>query len=648
MRSARPTWEVGGGTVASYDGGYAAYVLAKAERERSAAATEARRQNLLRKELAWLRRGPPARTSKPRFRIDAANALIADEPPPRESMLLRRTAAARLGKSVYDVEDVSMAYGGRTLLDDVTWRIGPGDRFGLIGVNGAGKSTLLRLLDRRIEPQSGRVKVGETVRPAYLTQDVAELDPELRVLQAVEETGNVLATVDPRAGAGSARELTAGQLLESFGFPAARQWTRVGDLSGGERRRLQILRLLLGGANVLLLDEPTNDLDIDTLQALEDVLDTWPGSLVVVSHDRWFLERVTDTIVALTGDGRLSALARRGRRVPRAAQAPRRRVPRRATRNQAKRTGDPRAADRQRGRELLRLERLMERLDRRERELHEQLAAAATDAPEVMRLDADLRAVLGEKSEAEEGWLMLPPGKGRDRSVMSDVSDIDLSADAFWGQPLEGRYDAFRRLRATPGLTYYDAPDPRSAMIDPNASYSPWCATPTSRPPAPSRRSFSSAAGATSIPDLPPEFLEFFGSMINMDAPRHVRLRRIVSQAFTPADDEPHRSRRCRRGPHDRDPARRGAGGRRSRVRLRRRGRRTVAADRDLQPDGRAGQRGRSRLPLLERHPRSRRSGVRARRAATSEPCCWPPERSSPSSSPSCAGCAANPRPATS
>jgi ATPase subunit of ABC transporter with duplicated ATPase domains len=401
------TWEVGGGAVASYDGGYAAYVLAKAERDRNAAVTEARRQNLLRKELAWLRRGPPARTSKPRFRIDAANALIADEPPPRESMLLRRTAAARLGKSVYDVEDITMEYGGRVLLDDVTWRVGPGDRFGLIGVNGAGKSTLLRLLDKRIQPQSGQVKVGATVRPAYLTQDVAELDPQLRVLQAVEETGNVLTTIDPRASSG--RELTAGQLLESFGFPTARQWTRVGDLSGGERRRLQILRLLLGGANVLLLDEPTNDLDIDTLQALEDVLDTWPGSLVVVSHDRWFLERVTDTIVALTGDGRLAALPggvdeyleiRKRIAATAPAAAP------------AKRAGDSRTAERQRNKELLRLERLLERLDRRERLLHEQLAAAATNASEVQRLDADLRAVIGEKTEAEEGWLLLATSEG--------------------------------------------------------------------------------------------------------------------------------------------------------------------------------------------------------------------------------------------
>ncbi len=398
------TWEVGDGAVASYDGGYAAYVLAKAERERMAAVSEGRRQNLLRKELAWLRRGPPARTSKPRFRIDAANELIADEPPPRESMTLRRTAAARLGKSVYDAESVSIAYGGRPLLDDVTWRIGPGDRFGLIGVNGAGKSTLLRLLDGRLAPQSGVVKVGSTVRPAYLTQDVAELDPALRVLQAVEETGNSITTVDSRGASGSARELTAGQLLESFGFPAARQWTRVADLSGGERRRLQILRLLLGGANVLLLDEPTNDLDIDTLQALEDVLDTWPGSLVVVSHDRWFLERVTDTIVALTGDGKLAALPGG---VDEYLELRRRASTRTIAAPAGKRPGDSRAEERQRNKELQRLERVMERLERRERELHEQLAEAATDADAVLRLDAALRELIAEKAAAEESWLAL-------------------------------------------------------------------------------------------------------------------------------------------------------------------------------------------------------------------------------------------------
>jgi ATP-binding cassette subfamily F protein uup len=401
------TWEVADAQVNAYDGGYASYVLARAERDRMAASSEARRQNLLRKELAWLRRGPPARTSKPQFRIDAANALIANEPPARESMTLRRTAAARLGKSVYDAENITVEYGGRVLFDDVTWRIGPGDRIGVIGVNGAGKSTLLRMLDGRLEPQAGIVKVGKTVKPAYLTQDVAELDPQLRVLQAVEQTGQSVTTVDPKAGSGSSRELTAGQLLESFGFVAARQWTRVGDLSGGERRRLQILRLLLGGANVLMLDEPTNDLDIDTLQALEDVLDTWPGSLIVVSHDRWFLERVTDSIVALTGDGQLAALpggvdeylALRRKRT--------RNAPKSAPGASAKGAGDTRVDERQRGKDLQRLEKLMQRLDKKERQLHEELAAAATDATEVMRLDAALRDVIAEKITTEESWLEL-------------------------------------------------------------------------------------------------------------------------------------------------------------------------------------------------------------------------------------------------
>ncbi len=400
------TWEVGDGAVNAYDGGYAAYVLARAERQRVAATTESRRQNLLRKELAWLRRGPPARTSKPQFRIDAANALIADEPPARESLALRRTATARLGKSVYDVEDVSLAYGERVLLDDVTWRVGPGDRFGLIGVNGAGKSTLLGLLDGRVHPQGGVVKVGKTVRPAYLTQDVAELDPERRVLQAVEDAGSVLNTVDAGGKSGSARELTAGQLLESFGFPTARQWTRVGELSGGERRRLQILRLLLGGANVLLLDEPTNDLDIETLQALEDVLDTWPGSLVVVSHDRWFLERVADTIVALTGDGRLKALpggvdeylAIRAKRVAGAPAA--------ASKGVAA-TPKSGSDDRRRGKDLQRLERLIQRLDKREAQLHGELAAQSTDSQAVLKLDTELRGVIAEKAAAEDEWLAL-------------------------------------------------------------------------------------------------------------------------------------------------------------------------------------------------------------------------------------------------
>ena len=387
------TWEVAGGQVHMYDGGYSAYVLARAERERQAASADARRRNLLRKELAWLRRGPPARTSKPRFRIDAANALIAAEPPARDTMVLQRAAVARLGKDVYDVEDVTVRLGSRALFDDVTWRIGPGDRIGIVGVNGSGKTTLFRLLVGEISPASGRVRRGKTVQPGYLSQDVAELDPELRVLQALEEVGRVL----PIEGG---RELTAGQLLEQFGFAAARQWTPVGDLSGGERRRLQVLRLLLGGPNVLLLDEPTNDLDVETLRALEDVLDSWPGTLLVVSHDRYFLERVCDSVVALLGDGRLAALPggiddyleRRRARTQEERPATARRS-----------GGDTRAA----AKEMTRLERTIARLEKREAELHEQLAQHATDHEKVLDLDAQLRAISAEREATEQAWLEL-------------------------------------------------------------------------------------------------------------------------------------------------------------------------------------------------------------------------------------------------
>src|SRR3954452_13687412 len=298
------TWEVADGKVFAYEGGYSAYTLARAERARMAAASEERRLNLVRKELAWLRRGPPARTSKPRFRIEAAEALIADEPPPRESMALAGFAARRLGKTVYDVEDVSYAVhtedGDRVLFRDLSWNVGPGDRIGVVGVNGAGKTTLLRLLVGELEPDAGRVVRGQTVAPAYLSQHVTELPPRSRVLEAVQEVARI-------ARIGN-QEISASSLTERFGFAASRQWTPVGDLSGGERRRLQLLRLLMGEPNVLLLDEPTNDLDIDTLTALEDLLDSFPGTVLVVSHDRYFVDRVCDSVVALMGDGSLAAL----------------------------------------------------------------------------------------------------------------------------------------------------------------------------------------------------------------------------------------------------------------------------------------------------------------------------------------------------
>ena len=296
------TWEVTNGEVHQYEGGYAAYILAKAERERLAGVVAERRDNLLRKELAWLRRGPPARTSKPKFRIDAANALIADEPPPRDDVELMRFASTRLGKDVIDLLDATLAVGDRVLLDRFTWRLGPGDRIGLVGVNGAGKSTLLRALAGEATLAAGTRKVGVTVRIAFLTQEVRELDAWAgrRVIEAVEDVRSVV-----RLGG---KELSASQLAQRLGFTGPRQQTRVGDLSGGERRRLQLTRLLMDEPNVLLLDEPTNDFDIETLTSLEDLLDGWAGTLVVVSHDRYLLERVCDRQLALLGDGRLREL----------------------------------------------------------------------------------------------------------------------------------------------------------------------------------------------------------------------------------------------------------------------------------------------------------------------------------------------------
>lgn len=295
------------GRIELYDGGYAAYILARAERARQAEVAAAKRENLLRKELAWLRRGAPARTSKPRFRIDAAEALIADVPPPRDSVEITRMATARLGKRVIDLENVSVSYpapggGENQVLREVTWRLAPGERVGIVGINGAGKTTLLRLLQGTQKPTSGRVRTGQTVDVVTLSQTTHELDQisELRVVEAV-------AAVAEHVTVGG-KDLSASQLVERLGFTRQRAWTRVGEISGGERRRLQLLRLLMAQPNVLLLDEPTNDLDTDTLAAIEDILDTFPGTLVVVSHDRYLLERVTDHQLALLGDGHLRDL----------------------------------------------------------------------------------------------------------------------------------------------------------------------------------------------------------------------------------------------------------------------------------------------------------------------------------------------------
>ncbi len=398
------TWEVHDAVVDVYDGGYASFVLAKAERQRQAAASEGRRLNLVRKELAWLRRGPPARTSKPKFRIDAANELIDDVPPARDRLELQRFATQRLGKDVVDVEDVDLRRGDRTLLSHVTWRLGPGDRVGLVGVNGAGKTSLLRLVSGELRPDTGKVRTGRTVALEHLTQTVAEIDPETRVLDSVEEIKRVTRT--------ATGEVTASSMLERFGFTGDRLTTRVKDLSGGERRRLQILRLLLSEPNVLLLDEPTNDLDIETLNVLEDFLDGWPGTLVVVSHDRYFLERTCDAVWALLGDGSLRMLPRgvdeylerrRASAVPPDAPRP---APGAATDDApagAARTGS--AGEREARKTLARVERQLAKVQRQEEALHAELAAHAADFERLAVLDARLREVVAEREALEEEWL---------------------------------------------------------------------------------------------------------------------------------------------------------------------------------------------------------------------------------------------------
>ncbi|MET8198664.1 ABC-F family ATP-binding cassette domain-containing protein [Micromonospora taraxaci] len=397
------TWEVADQTVRAYEGGFAAWTLARAERERVAAATEARRQNLLRKEIAWLRRGPPARTSKPQFRIDAANALIADVPPARDTMSLQRMAVSRLGKQVYELENVELHAGPKEILRDVSWLVGPGDRIAILGANGAGKTTLLRLLAGITRPDGGRLGTGSTVRPAFLSQELTELPGHLRVLEAVEEVARRVQLGD--------REVSASQLAEVFGFDDRRLWTPVSDLSGGERRRLQMLRLLAGEPNVLLFDEPTNDLDTDTLAALEDLLDSWPGTIIVASHDRYLIERVTDTAYGMFGDGRLvhlpggvdEYLARTAER----AGSSRAGVTSTSAPAASLGAGMSAAEVRQARKELSRLERQLGKLDQRETTLLDQLAADATDYARVAELDAQLKDLRAERERIEESWMTL-------------------------------------------------------------------------------------------------------------------------------------------------------------------------------------------------------------------------------------------------
>ena len=397
------TWEVADGAVRQHDGGYSAYVLARAERDLQAAAREDRRRQLVRKELAWLRRGPPARTSKPKFRIEAANALIADVPAARDSVQLLRFAMARLGDRVVDAVAVSVTLGERVLLRDVTWRLGPGQRVALLGANGSGKTTLLGLLAGDRAPDAGEVTRGTTVRLAELSQDTAELPAGRRVLTALEE-------VRGHARTSGGEELTASGLAERFGFGGEKLYTTTDDLSGGERRRLQLMRLLLTEPNVLLLDEPTNDLDIDTLTGLEDLLDGWPGTLVVVSHDRYFVERVCDDVYALPGDGTLRHLpggveqylamraAQEAQDADAGADASR------TARTQGRTPGAQRQAAR---RELARVERELVHAERRHAEAERDMVAAASDAARLHELSTELETLSAAREELETAWLEL-------------------------------------------------------------------------------------------------------------------------------------------------------------------------------------------------------------------------------------------------
>ena len=402
------TWEVHDGTVDAFDGGYAAYVLARAERDKTAAVVENKRQQLVKKELAWLRRGAPARTAKPKFRIEAANTLIADVPAARDTVELNKMATARQGKDVLDLEHVSLDFGtGQPLFNNITLRLAPGERVGIVGVNGSGKSTLLRLLNGDIEPTSGVIKRGKTVKTAILTQEVTELEEvsEMRLLEVIK--------AERMSFDVGGKEVSAGQLAEQLGFGTDKQWTPVKELSGGERRRLQLLRLLIGEPNVLMLDEPTNDLDTDTLAAIEDMLDGWPGTLVVVSHDRYLLERVTDHQIALLGDGKIRGLPggvdqylelRSGVDPSGNTGAP---TDKSGPAGTPQADGPSASEKREARKELNRVERQVGKLESKIAKLHTQIAEASEkmEIDAVAKFNATLQDLEGQKDELEMAWL---------------------------------------------------------------------------------------------------------------------------------------------------------------------------------------------------------------------------------------------------
>jgi ABC transport system ATP-binding/permease protein len=394
---ATATWEVHDGIVEPFEGGYAAYVLQRVERDRMAAVAESKRQNLMRKELAWLRRGPPARTSKPKFRIDAANQLIADVPPLRNTVELAKLATARLGKDVVDLIDVSVSFEGRPVLRDVEWRIGPGERTGIVGANGAGKSTLLGLITGAVQPESGKVKRGKTVRLGMLDQRGDELVP-----LADERVADVLGRLRSDYQV-DGRDVTPAQLLERLGFAGSQLSARVSELSGGQRRRLQLMLTVLAEPNVLLLDEPTNDVDTEMLAATEDLLDSWPGTLIVVSHDRYLLERVTDQQYAIV-DGRLRHLPGGIDEYLRLASEATRAVPAAVRSSESPQISgaELRAAEKELGAIDRRLARLAEQIAAKHRELadHDQ-----SDHVGIARLTEQLRDLEGGVTELEHRWM---------------------------------------------------------------------------------------------------------------------------------------------------------------------------------------------------------------------------------------------------
>ena len=391
-------WEVVDGKVLEYEGGYSAFVLSKAERSRQTAVEGNKRDMLIRKELAWLRRGPPARTSKPKFRIDAANTLIANEPEPRNEAELLNFAANRLGNTVYELHQASIKAGDLELLEaaNCNWNVGPGDRIGIIGVNGSGKTTLMKILNGEIKVASGKLITGVTVKAAFLSQHLEELDPTWRVLEAVEKVAN-------RVQLGNGKELSASQLCERLGFNKDQQWTPVGDLSGGERRRLQLTRLLMDSPNVLLLDEPTNDFDVETLTALEDLLDSFAGTLLVISHDRYFLERVCDTFVGLVGDKTLRDLPRGIDEYLeiRASKGD-------AINNEGSAKKESRIVEQKvLKKETARVEKQMERRTMRISEIQMELETVTTDHAKLILLHTELENLKREFDQLEMAWLEL-------------------------------------------------------------------------------------------------------------------------------------------------------------------------------------------------------------------------------------------------